>query len=204
MNLKRFIALSLIALYSSATLAISSGIRSNKDNECAIWLCLPTGFATDGCSSAHRAYISRITDVNYHGTRKYTDLPDFKYCEEKEPNNLQSTVNIPKSEMSYVTYYEIKMPAYNTATRWKWIYKEESSRQYGCDKVENNRCYKRLYQVVAAVSTTPARTFQSSTPTHKYKTINIGERFYTEKTAPYSSVSEVRVDGKTVGERYYR
>ncbi len=204
MNLKRFFALSLIALYSSATLAISSGIRSNKDNECAIWLCLPTGFATDGCSSAHSAYISRITDVNYHGTRKYTDLPDFKYCEEKEPNNLQSTVNIPKSEMSYVTYYEIKMPAYNTATRWKWIYKEESNRQYGCDKVENNRCYKRLYQVVAAVSTTPARTFQSSTPTHKYKTINIGERFYTEKTAPYSSVSEVRVDGKTVGERYYR
>lgn len=204
MNLKRLFALSLIALYSSATLAISSGIRSNKDNECAIWLCLPTGFATDGCSSAHRAYISRITDVNYHGTRKYTDLPDFKYCEEKEPNNLQSTVNIPKSEMSYVTYYEIKMPAYNTATRWKWIYKEESNRQYGCDKVENNRCYKRLYQVVAAVSTTPARTFQSSTPTHKYKTINIGERFYTEKTAPYSSVSEVRVDGKTVGERYYR
>ena len=203
MNLKRFIALSLIALYSSATLAISSGIRSKKDNECAIWLCLPAGFATSGCSLAHQAYISRVTDVNASGVRRYTDIPDFKFCEEKEPQQ-QQTVNVPKSDIAYVTYYEIKMPAYNTATRWKWIYKEESNRQYGCDKVENNRCYKRLYQVVAAVSTTPARTFESATPTHKYKTINIGQRDYTEKTAPYKAVSEVRVDGKTVGERYYR
>ena len=201
MNLKRFIALSLIALYSSATLAISSGIKSNKDNECAIWLCLPAGFATSGCSLAHQAYISRVTDVNASGVRRYTDIPDFKFCEEKEPQH-QQTVNVPKSDIAYVTYYEIKMPAYNTATRW--VYEEKSSFQYGCDKVENHKCYKRLYQVVAAVSTTPARTFESATPTHKYKTINIGQRDYTEKTAPYKAVSEVRVDGKTVGERYYR
>lgn len=202
MKILKLIVLSAL-VYSSASLAISSGIKSNRENECAIWLCLPTGFAGPGCSAAHRAFISRVTDISHKGVRRYTDIPNFGVCNDDEPK-LQQTVNVPKSDIAYVTYYEIKMPAYNTATRWEWVYEEKSSFQYGCDKVENHKCYKRLYQVVAAVSTTPARTFESATPTHKYKTINIGQRDYTEKTAPYKAVSEVRVDGKTVGERYYR
>ena len=159
MKILKLIALSAL-VYSSASLAISSGIKSNRENECAIWLCLPTGFAGPGCSAAHRAFISRVTDISHKGVRRYTDIPNFGVCNDDEPK-LQQTVNVTKSDIAYVTYYEIKMPAYNTATRWEWVYEEKSSFQYGCDKVENHKCYKRLYQVVAAVSTTPARTFES-------------------------------------------
>ena len=203
MKILKLIALSAL-VYSSASLAISSGIKSNRENECAIWLCLPTGFAGPGCSAAHRAFISRVTDISHKGVRRYTDIPNFGVCKDDEPK-LQSSVNVPQSQLAYVTTYEIRMPAYNTATRWEWVY-EESSRQYGCDKVDKyGKCYKRKYQVVAAVSTTPARTFESSIPIHKYSTINIGDREYKKDlVAPYKTFSEVRVDGKIVGDRYYR
>ena len=42
-------------------------------------------------------------------------------------------------------------------------------------------------------------------PIHKYSTINIGDREYKKDlVAPYKTFSEVRVDGKIVGDRYYR
>ena len=56
----------------------------------------------------------------------------------------------------------------------------------------------------AAVSTTPARVFESQQPNHPYETINVGDTSYTKGMAPVKHYTEVLVDGAVTGNRYYK
>lgn len=177
--------LGVLIIFSSQAIAISDNIRSNRENECAIWLCLPGGFA-QGCESARSAYIARITDIDKKGTRRYTDLPSFTYCVDEAPPELLYKPE-KDSVMTYRVMYEVHMPAYNTCTRWKNYHVGNSTPVTVC----------------AAVQTTPARVFFSSQQSHRYKTINVGDKNYKEGIAPVRRYTEVLVDGVVVGEKWY-
>ena len=66
-------------VFAVSSMAASDGIRKNRTNECAAWLCVPGGFPS-GCEAAYSAFIGRITDYTSgrHPKRKYTDLPNIK------------------------------------------------------------------------------------------------------------------------------
>ena len=184
MKNKHFLLLAT-ALISSSVFAASPLIRSDREAECAIYLCLPGGF-TQGCEAAKSAYIGRITDLTSGGKRRYTDLPAFNLCEDQNPPGIEDFPLTEKSEVSYRGRYEISRPAYNTCTRWNTIHYGGSS-----------------YTRCAAIKTTPAKKFESDYPRHEYKTIQVGQKDYSTNVAPYRHYTEVLVDGKPVGERYY-
>ena len=47
----------LLALSTTSAFAISDGIRRDKDNECALYLCVPGGFISDSCRVPHKRFI---------------------------------------------------------------------------------------------------------------------------------------------------
>lgn len=186
MKIAMIAAAAALALASGSASAISDNIRSDRESECAIWLCLPGGFA-QGCSAAKKAYLERIHDVSKHGTRKYTDLPAFKYCKDENPEGIKDTYLEPESVLDYHGKYEVHMPEINTCTRWKDVTTAPGVTKRYC----------------AAVSTTPAEVFDSDEEHHPYKTIKVGAERYTEGEAPVRHYAYVLVDGQIVGEKYY-
>lgn len=184
-------ALAAVALVSTmpSAFAISGAIKSDRLNECAIYLCLPSGFAT-GCEAAHEAYLSRISDLTAGGARRFTDLPDFELCVDPNPPGIEDApadLIGPPSEITYETGYEVHMPAINTCTRWDYR------------QVSNSQQVKYC----AAVSTTPAKVFDSSEAKHPYKTISVGDREYRSGVAPAYHFTVVLVDGTVEGKRYF-
>lgn len=142
--------------------AASSGIRSNKTNECAIWICLPGGFPGSAeCQASQAAYIKRLTDFTSgkHPKRKFTSLPSFSdNCNDTAgvttvdgqyyPNNVQ---------MTYEERQDAHVPAHDECTNIVPVYKrvrdsdgnyEKRLIGYRCDAwtsvpeqyVENTRC----------------------------------------------------------------
>ena len=94
--------------------ASSGGIRSNRLNECAIWLCLPGGFG-EGCGDAYRAFVDRITDVTSKGKRKFTDLPNFSVCVDQEPSDTAASLG---SEMTYESISYAFIPTHKECRDW--------------------------------------------------------------------------------------
>lgn len=111
-----FLAITLSAAICLPAFAASGGIRSNRLNECAIWLCLPGGFG-EGCGDAYNAFVGRITDVTSKGKRKYTDLPDFPVCVDQDPEHTASNLGDP-SEMTYESVYYAFIPTHRECRRW--------------------------------------------------------------------------------------
>lgn len=186
---KSIAALSLMLLsLSSAALAASGGIMSDRQNECAIWLCLPGGFPA-GCEAAFSAYVKRITAFTSgkHPKRRFTDLPDFALCKDPNPEGINDFNVGPESVITYKGAYEVHMPAYNTCTRWAYRYVSDGDSIRYC----------------AAVKTTPSRVFESDERYHEYRTIDVGQREYSSHYAPTHHYTDVLVDGKQVGKRYY-
>ena len=179
-----FLALSL---FGSVAQAASSGIMKDRQNECAIWLCLPGGFP-GGCEAAKSAFIDRITSFTSgkHPRRKFTDLPSFDLCVDENPEGIEDFNVGPDSVITYNGAYEVHMPAYNTCTRWSY---------------RGSGDYRVRY--CAAVKTTPAKTFESQEKYHEYQTIEVGQRSYSSHYAPTTHYTEVLVDGKAVGQRHY-
>lgn len=109
-----------LALLSSSVLAASGGIKSNRNNECSIWLCLPGGFP-GGCETAYGAMISRITDFAPHHKRRYKTLPTFSNCIDDEKD-----LGIPGvAQASNMTYTEIPtafVPTHKECTRIEDVY----------------------------------------------------------------------------------
>ncbi len=188
---KFFISSYLLALTMSPAMAASDDIMSDRQNECAIWLCLPGGFGP-GCEAAHAAYIKRISAFSGgdRPQRLYTDLPRFELCKDDNPPGIDDFNVGPESEITYKGAYEINMPSYNTCTRWGYRYHGQGNAQI-------------TVKYCAAVKTTPARTFDSQQKHHKYQTIEVGQRNYTNGVAPSRHYTEVLVDGKMVGNRHY-
>lgn len=177
-------------LLSLQAFGASDGIMSSREDECAIWLCLPGGFP-GGCEAAERAYVKRISAFTggEHPRRKYTDLPRFDLCVDKNPEGIEDFNVGPDSVITYKGAYEVHMPAYNTCTRWGYRHSHTSS--------------GGSVRYCAAIKTTPARIFESSEKYHKYQTINVGQREYTTGYAPTKHYTDVLVDGEKVGKRYY-
>lgn len=92
------LCLTAAMLVSTTAQAASGGIRKNRLNECAIWLCLPGGFGT-GCGAAKSAFVGRITDVTRKGRRNFTSLPAFSNCVDQDP--YQSGQRGKASVMTY-------------------------------------------------------------------------------------------------------
>lgn len=180
--------LALLLCLSSYAYAASDGIMSNREDECAIWLCLPGNFV-GGCEAAYGAYIKRITTFTSgkHPERMFTDLPRFELCVDQNPAGVQDFNVGPQSKISYYGAYEVHMPVFNTCTRWAYRYIGD----------DNNIKY------CAAIKTTPARIFESSEKYHEYQTINVGDQEYSTHYAPTKHYTDVLVDGKRVGQRYY-
>lgn len=178
----------LVALsFCQNTLAASSSIMSDRNNECAIYLCLPQGFAVDECKTPLKLFLTRISLVTPAGNRIFTDLPAFNLCVDATPAGLPEYDPSQQSSVDYRGAYEVHMPQINTCTRWASRQLTENSSVTYC----------------AAVSTTQARVFESSEPKHPYKTINVGDTTYTQGFAPVKHFTEVIVDGTVAGNRYY-
>ena len=183
----KILAVIAASLLSFQAFGASDGIMSDRQNECAIWLCLPGGFP-GGCEAAQRAYIKRITSFTggKHKRRKYTDLPRSDLCIDENPEGIEDFNVGPDSVITYKGAYEVHMPAYNTCTRWGYRY-----------------AYSNRVRYCAAIKTTPARVFESPEKYHEYQTINVGQREYTTGWAPTKHYTDVLVDGEKVGKRYY-
>ncbi len=187
--MKKFCIVSAVlgaALLSNEVMAISDDIRSNRDDECAIYLCMPGKFG-EGCAAAHSAYIGRITDVNRHGSRKYTDLPAFYHCIDQNNENVVDTPEAQASNLTYENLYEITIPDTNQCTRWRVRHYKDNSIRY-----------------CAAVNTVKGRVFDSSSNNHSYQDIHIGDSEYSTHRAQARAFTVVKADGTAVGERYYR
>lgn len=177
--------LTIFSPLATTAQAASPAIKSHRENECAIYLCLPSGFG-EGCDAAKDAYISRITDFNADGTRRYTDLPDFLLCVDETPAGLPEA-DIEQSTVDWRGAYEVSMPAINTCTRW----------------ATRNVSATQSVTYCAAVQTQPAYTFESDEAKHPYQTIEVGDTAYRHGLAPVRRFTEVLVDGSVEGQRYY-
>ena len=93
--------------------------QAASEDECAIWLCLPTGFP-DGCSSAKSAFIKRVKKLK-------PPLPDFFSC-------MVTNNNIPPDIAEEMPPQSEMTTKYGTAA---YI----PARRY-CIRYSNNRCYQ--------------------------------------------------------------
>lgn len=71
MSVKALTTAILFVITSFSSFFVPPALAASQE-ECAIWLCLPTGFP-DGCGSAHSAMIDRIEDFK-------SPLPSFSSC----------------------------------------------------------------------------------------------------------------------------
>ncbi len=185
---KKFCLLSAVlgaALLSNEVFAISADIRSDREGECGIYLCLPGGFGA-GCDRVFSAYLGRITDLDHKGFRNYTDLPSFHHCIDQNNEDVVDTPESRASNMTYENMYEITIPDTNICTRWRVRYRSDNSVRY-----------------CAAVNTVKGRVFDSSTNNHTYQNIHIGDSGYSSYRAKSRAYTVVKADGLVIGERYY-
>ncbi|MGO3768162.1 hypothetical protein ACT3T8_15875 [Halomonas sp. AOP1-B1-8] len=61
----------LVAALLGAT-ALSNNAQAASDDECGIWMCLPTGFP-EGCAASHAAMMKRVSEFK-------SPLPAFSSC----------------------------------------------------------------------------------------------------------------------------
>ena len=151
-----------VCVFTVSSMAASDGIRKNRTNECAAWLCVPGGFPS-GCEAAHSAFIGRITDYTSgkHPKRKYTDLPNINNCLEKAEN--EDKIGSPQTTLTYVTTIVAVVPEHKECTHLQNIEVREYDSENGgytyvikkkCDawktvplqKFEGNKCVKDTYR----------------------------------------------------------
>lgn len=88
----------------------ASFAHAESQDECSIWLCLPSGFPA-GCEAAHSAMISRIKDEK-------SPLPPFSACSQNDSSG--SSMNSVYSHAAYVPAHDVcvkTVQTYNYSTR---------------------------------------------------------------------------------------
>lgn len=130
-----FYATMLLALSTTSAFAISDGIRRDKDNECALYLCVPGGFVSDACRVPFKRFIQRITDLNWKGRHNYTPIPNYALCKSNETeernlvNNAYAQVNksVPEAmqkaaTVNYVWRVDARVPEHKECRGWTTAY----------------------------------------------------------------------------------
>lgn len=157
MKLNAISTVILLSLSTSTAFALSDGIRRDKDNECALFLCVPGGFISDSCRVPHKRFIERITDINWKGGYNYTPLPNYLFCksDENEENNLVNNayaqVNQPVPEamqkaatVSYVWRVDARIPEHKECRGWTTAYICTNGRnpgeEYGSRELAERKC----------------------------------------------------------------
>lgn len=129
------LATSALLFVSGSAFALSDSIRADHDNECALYLCLPAGFMSNECSTPHKRFIQRMTDLNWKGGYNYTPLPNYLYCKNNESSEKNEISNayaqlgqeVPESVMkstniNYVWRIDAKVPEHKECTGWSHSY----------------------------------------------------------------------------------
>lgn len=91
--MKRLVAISLIGFIGYVSLIPYA--HATSENECAIWLCLPSGFA-DGCSGAHSAFKKRLL-------KGKSPLPNWSSC--SEDNNKAAPYTFDRKFRTYTKFF---------------------------------------------------------------------------------------------------
>ncbi len=105
---KRWLQMALIiGSFLSGTLLSQANAAST--DECAIWMCLPTGFTT-GCDGAKSAFKKRIR-------KRKSPLPSFSSCLDS------SSSNDNREEFTSKTGFAAYIPSYNwcAKTERRWV-----------------------------------------------------------------------------------
>lgn len=152
MRVRTLFLLTGLALAFNA-LAISDGIRKNRLDECAIWLCAPGGFG-EGCDAARSAFIGRVTDYTggKHPERKYTSIPGIQHCIDDDGTAQQNSTKMTYSESS-LAYIPAHKECARIATIQKCSGNDNCRTLKKCvawnnvpvKKVWNTRCYSGSY-----------------------------------------------------------
>ncbi len=131
-NHKRSIpAITLTTLLSIPLLSTPSAQAAPSGDECAIWMCLPTGFIT-GCSGARKAFLKRIKKFK-------PPLPSFTSCMVSSPASTNGADTFT-SEYGVAAY----IPVHQECSRYGITYQDN----YGCVEwetvpeqyIKNERC----------------------------------------------------------------
>lgn len=88
--MKKYLGLSLSIFLCGIFVAPVSVAQTSSDDECAIWLCLPSGFG-EGCGGAHSAFKKRLK-------KGKSPLPDWNSCSDE---------NDPEPYIYRRTYYTV-------------------------------------------------------------------------------------------------
>lgn len=146
----------LLALSTTSAFAISDGIRRDKDNECALYLCVPGGFISSSCHTPYKRFIERITDLTWKGAYKYTPIPNFALCKSNENeeknlvNNAYAQVNQPVPEalqkaatVNYVWRVDARIPEHKECRGWTTAYvctNGDDSTEYSSRELAERKC----------------------------------------------------------------
>lgn len=166
MNKIKSLTILLTLSLCTAAYAASDGIRRNKTDECAIWVCLPGGFpASAECAAAQSAYVARLTDFTSgrHPVRRFTSLPNFNSnCNEDHGyHTVDGQFRENNTVMSYAERQDAHVPAHRECVNIVPVYEYGGGDDgsiligYRCAEwkdvpetyVENTRCnFKTLSQ----------------------------------------------------------
>lgn len=97
----RHVYLPLLTLF--CFLLPSSDVLAASDSECAIILCAPLGFSSDGCHDAHNAMLDRIAHFK-------PAIPGLEECQQQTPTSGHQDIDnrIARNEPKVHPDYEIK------------------------------------------------------------------------------------------------
>ena len=140
-------------LAASAAAALAAGVlpaqadvqfESKHQEECAIWLCLPVGFAPAECSKPHQRFRERV-----FRRHPLPPAPKLSSCKDKDDGNDEG-FDIKLSQVAYIPAHrecvEYKMVCQDGHYERSWVPHGNSTHE--CtdkDKAKSNYSARRVY-----------------------------------------------------------
>ena len=111
---------------------------TKHDNECGIWLCLPTGFG-EGCDKPYNIFLERIT------LRK-SPLPNFSSCKQDSKLSISNVSEFTSKQgvAAYIPAHQITdqcIQGYYNGQFGKYICTEWSYKTIPATYIKNKTCY---------------------------------------------------------------